>query len=548
MARYFRQKLWIVFLSLIAIDVHSAPIVVQANQNLSFFATPGIPSYRNCPGGMACAVGWGKRNDKYLVLDQRMIGQDQYYCVVPIGKIDSRESVDRLGANCNNWILNSPNYFRTIPMKDCPKSFRSVFDKTTAIQELAAEALPEGDLSYEKCEGKKGSFEEEFAEHGFVKEIDFLPDIDPVCTLEAMRIRQKPDRYCAGNNIVKNTKRDPFVHCLGPNYHKALHNTLSIVSRCMGLQPQDLLGLLTAESGFNINTISPTGATGIGQVVDGWVSNFNDTYRPHFLKVVENSQDPECKKVWPHMVMTDTYPGRKCDAVKPPTAPVQSMFVGLAHFVLAEMKLADNLLDYASRVGMAPSDPASKIIFDEIRTLERRLVDLKQQSVSIPQRPGWREEQRAMREEINRIETFDLPHLQRKVVLQNEDLRRMMREAAIYSHNYGTGTGPMLLNLFLASRTDRITYSAFTGPNGAFAKFLTRQIPMLKVSQLGIAANSTKRRIRDRQSEMLNYIYTLAPGGAGSASGVSKSIRAISEAVSEVTGQAEGVEARCSSL
>lgn len=138
--------------------------------------------------------------------------------------------------------------------------------------------------------------------------------IKSTCTKQAMDKIILPSESFRGSCITGGS--DGKVPCVSQSYHRLMHNSLDLISRCVKNYYemeapenrgryndllQDILGKLTLESNLHLNAVSPGNYSGPGQLGFGSISDVNDSMKnkKSMYSYLKNHADGACRDLAP---------------------------------------------------------------------------------------------------------------------------------------------------------------------------------------------------------------------------------------------------------
>lgn len=364
----------------------------------------------------------------------------------------------------------------------------------------------------DQCEGGTNNFEPYFRGHPLNK-YPMDTTINPLCTLEGMKADRTPYKSCVSGRGKMSDK--PFTHCIGPSYHKVVHNAMALSSKCLNVEPDGLLSMFRAESSMNTNALSESGAAGFGQLFPSTVGYLNKQ-RAKILKQLKRHPSPECSNVLASTFEATSIPsGPPCAAALPPTRVVTNILYAFWHIREGERGMAQTIYEEASLRKLLPNQ-------ERIKGIESAQLRLAEQWKFLEKASRRRSTQKQVDDDVRTmaqlLKTKDALEQDRieeivKAIKGKTELRKLLRVSTIYGYNFGNNGFRGFLRMFLESdsfhKSGNANLDNLTGPDGKLSVWLRDNLPY-------IVSNRKKRE------ELLNYIYTLAPGKRGSQSSIAQ--------------------------
>ena len=183
----------------------------------------------------------------------------------------------------------------------------------------------EGVIKYENCHGGNNYLEDLLIEDPPANIGGFIEGLPNACTYMALKNKIKGHRYCVRGKFYY--KKNP--PCLSEKYHKAVHNSLMFVSRCVGIDEKILFDLFNTESSLHLSAISASSAGGAAQLTEVFIRDVNQRL---FDQVSEwNSRD--CLRLKSILPERKISPEKICDRVPSDFGSfLQNMFYGAIGF------------------------------------------------------------------------------------------------------------------------------------------------------------------------------------------------------------------------
>lgn len=154
--------------------------------------------------------------------------------------------------------------------------------------------------------------------------------IKPTCIQIGMNLkfgaRSKNFRECSAKG-----NEGAVRPCISKNYFTLVNNSFDLVSSCMKdfiaphaneatqkLDVRAVYALINIESGFHVNAMSSTGASGIGQFTQAAIKDVNSNELHAVRAALKNHPNPQCREMGTQMLASTTpiNPSRKsCDRI-----------------------------------------------------------------------------------------------------------------------------------------------------------------------------------------------------------------------------------------
>lgn len=138
--------------------------------------------------------------------------------------------------------------------------------------------------------------------------------------------------YCSDDGRSYVRSHNP--PCASDTYLNVISNTYNSALKCLGFKPKNLFAITAVESGFQVNTLSLSGADiGIGQITPVAVDDVN----PHWIeykKRIANSRAPDCQDIQKIVSQMPQAAGAlTCDLTALPLNPVRNLiYLSFLHF------------------------------------------------------------------------------------------------------------------------------------------------------------------------------------------------------------------------
>jgi len=441
------------------------------------------------------------------------------------------------GKDTLGWVEASYVKAMNIAPKSCSqrKSCFSVLETTVPeILDKAKSSFP-----YDTCSSKNDYFEAKLKNAPFV-DMPLMDSPPPACTFEILKAGSSANMSRMRCDAITRTRDKPA--CLSAAHHKAIHNSFAAATRCMDLDPRPLLAKYGAESKFQLDAKSSSGAAGAGQLVYNWIKDVNTTYREPYLSELRNNKDPVCQKLYQEVSRHKLLPKSDCSAVEPPQNPLLSFFYGLILVKQAQRDMAGTVFKWA---GIKDSADVAAVRAEALG-LERKKMNLNQEATKLQRGEVKSERSRItgeiekIDEQLNQIYLFRLPEARLRQVRENTETQKIISEASLYAYNVGKGGMAVYLGTFLAEKRNRgIDFAKFSGANGQFIKFLAAKMNDEFESRNRNDKSRTERQKseeRKRMEEILNYVHTFDRRGTGGHDSISKQMKLLNDSASREYG------------
>jgi len=142
------------------------------------------------------------------------------------------------------------------------------------------------------------------------------------CVRESLSSHGGPFRTCDANGKGLAKGRSLVKPCQSENLVKTLTSSYAATIDCLtpfmtdsnsqeskGILSHSVFSLLAFESGFHMNAVSPTGASGIGQLTGPAVQHINHILWPKMMNAIQSSTEPSCQAI--AKTHPQPYDGRK---------------------------------------------------------------------------------------------------------------------------------------------------------------------------------------------------------------------------------------------
>ena len=107
-------------------------------------------------------------------------------------------------------------------------------------------------FEYESCHKKNNYLENSLTKDPTAIKESFDEDLSPICTYAALKYEVNGHRHCInGKSYYRKT-----TPCLSEKYHKSVHNSLLLVSKCTQIDKKVLFDLFNTESSLHVNVRS----------------------------------------------------------------------------------------------------------------------------------------------------------------------------------------------------------------------------------------------------------------------------------------------------
>ncbi len=182
-----------------------------------------------------------------------------------------------------------------------------------------------GVIEYESCNRENDYLEDLLAEDPMTGIQGFIEGLPSACTYTALKDKIKGHRYCTwGKSYYRKTPP-----CLSEKYHKIVHNSLMLVSRCVGIDEKILFDLFNTESSLHLSVGSSSIAGGPAQLTGIFIKNVNQ----RLLDQTDDWNSEACLEVKFFMPEKEMSPEKICDRFPSDYgSSLQNMFYGAVGF------------------------------------------------------------------------------------------------------------------------------------------------------------------------------------------------------------------------
>lgn len=387
-------------------------------------------------------------------------------------------------------------------LKGCDQFSDGVGEMAKEIEKVARDRLRA--TGYETC-NQKNNYLEEFVLKAGESQEDLRGDLNPMCTLLALKMGQ-PNRY---RHCVNGRRQGSMVRpCVSESYHKLIHNSFVKLSKCLGEDPRELFPLIATESHFFSNNLSKTDAKGIAMLTDGNIDfyNANPGYFTPYLKRLEENGCGELQK----KISEEKLKSNVCDPIDIPKNPMLNLFYGYMKFLMDKRDIA-----YLAAKELAGDEhflnqhPDVKSLVEKRRSLERERVQKNKKARATDAKTLETIQKRL--NEIKYMLEVELPSQTYEALRRDSELNKLFTEGAYYAFNWGTAGFRSVMTSFLASKGygGIQNFGKFTGSDGSFVKFANQNRSILS-DDLG------------RFYEMINHVHIAIPYQESSPKGKKK--------------------------
>lgn len=255
-----------------------------------------------------------------------------------------------------------------------------------APQDCATCTTPDLPSNRQKCEGvSSGYLENEMKwmyDNGdtlvrsmFGNRVNIPKATNPRCMEQAMMTFNHNARYPSCNPGDVTPKAFTGIKpCISDRYFNLTYNSFELAGYCMrALLPgaetdagyknimNSILAQNAHESGFMMNAMSSTGASGIGQLTYGAVQDINRNQLAMVTESLKEHQDPLCRDLAKKYLSTPMTPGNTCGYVSLSGGnPMKNIIYGMAYYRTTRQFLDSQVFNqptYRSRLTtLSPSE------------------------------------------------------------------------------------------------------------------------------------------------------------------------------------------------
>ena len=182
-----------------------------------------------------------------------------------------------------------------------------------------------GTIKYEKCHDKNDYLERLLVKDPMSSLGGFIGGLPRACTYAALKTGIKGHRHCVGEKAYYR-KESP---CLSEAYHKVVHNSLMLVSRCVGIDEKILFDLFNTESSLHLSVSSHSSAGGPAQLTEIFIEDVNQ----RLLDQTVDWTREACLQIKAYLPLQKMSPKKICERL--PSSPgnsLRNMFYGAIGF------------------------------------------------------------------------------------------------------------------------------------------------------------------------------------------------------------------------
>ena len=298
--------------------------------------------------------------------------------------------------------------------EDCP--CHDQHNLPNMVSELLNTIKTEG-FEYDSCNKKNNYLENLLTRDSTATQKNFMEDFSPVCTYAALKASITGHRVCIGGKSYYR-KTSP---CLSEKYHKSVHNSLVLVSKCTEVDVKVLFDLFNTESSLHLNVRSESFASGPAQLTEILIKDVNNRLLSPFI----NEENEACRQINSYFSLENNMmsPKYTCDRLAPPPrSPLQNMLYGAIGF----------------------------------RDMKNQIISSYTTHTNLTQEEG------------------EVPRFSEIYNKLDSETQKIVTEVAMYGYNHGITNIRSYFDEFIKNNKN-ISYSSFTGPNGKWVQFLIQK-------------------------------------------------------------------------
>jgi hypothetical protein len=212
---------------------------------------------------------------------------------------------------------------------------------------LIVEALGPARRLIETCDSKNNYLEEGLAERHVLPTV--ATDIPIACFASSLSQGANPGRYFKCKSPTGQAQKTEHRPCVSPQLVAASKSAFDVVASCFGIPPRVFFQILHHESRFSPSLVSPTGAGGVGQLVEASIADANTQIakEPHPLNNMAGKECGALKAVAGPFPMVDD---SRCDRVAVPPNPLRSMVYAAVQYLSIQEASMDVFSEYIARM------------------------------------------------------------------------------------------------------------------------------------------------------------------------------------------------------
>jgi hypothetical protein len=487
-----------------------AKVYVSGDLGVDKISVFSMPSndWKSCQKSTGCkGVSWPKAGDELKILKSKLVEENNesssgettyqlYYQVNHNGK--------------NGWVNSAFVEPDKVKIKRVckPEGSLNNQEKTEPVKVVKDIAKT---IVSPSCNGNNKYFEKELSNDMMTKlprDSRFPSD----CIKESLKMLGKKVNLAksAGFLVCTNgrQKKSAYPPCLSENYLTSVHNSFTKTMSCMGIKPKEIFPLFLIESNFATNSLSPTGARGLGHFIQSTISSLNGIKGPVSKEIgkLMNSSKKECKDIANFIDKNRMSSSNKCSAVSIPPNPLANIFYTATLWKNNKRRLATTL---GHKQALDKKEKELKAEAAKLRKLEKKLIREATRQRTKAKLKKKRAELKRARKQL-KLKNLELSSYRENRALNHPELKKVINELALYAHNWGVDGVNNVLKAYLRThKISRIKFKNFKGGKGGFLSFY-------KSVNFGEKSN--------RKEEKANYVYkSISKNGNGKSARGSKS-------------------------